>query len=102
MTLPLTLHRGCEQHASLVGPAAIVDTIARTSGLVSRECVDDLRHAIDHADERVLHDAITRAGCDPVASTCALCDSMRRGKCAAHRETSLTMPLTARGVVTYP
>lgn len=92
----LTLHRGCEQRASLVGPRALIDRVALASGLVSRECVDDRLRAIDHASEPVLLDALATAGVEPVTPTCALCASMRRGKCAAHRGV-----LAPRGAVLY-
>lgn len=75
-----------EGGAWLRGPREVVDTIAAASGLVARDCVDDLLRVIEHASEGALHAAATRAGLGPLPWGCTLCEGSRRGACVVHRE----------------
>ena len=76
----LVLRRASERRAWLSGPAALINAIARSSGLVSRSSGWDVLRVIEHEDEAVLVAACAAAGCD-VRPTCALCEA---SACSVH------------------
>ncbi len=80
--MTLSLFRGCEQRASLIGPRAVVIALANAAGLAWRYCADDRLAAIDHSSEAVL---LAATAGYVVERVCSLCASQKRGKCPAHR-----------------
>jgi len=85
MTPPLTILRGNERAAWLLGPRDVIDAIATVANLTARDCADDRARVIEHASEDALDAACVAAGYASPPRTCTLCEASERWACVVHR-----------------